>query len=396
MDEKGFLIGICHASKRIVSVKSIKTGQCKGVIQDGSREFITCLACISAIGEKISPSLIYQSDSGDMQDTWLEDFDFCNQHAYFALSPKGWTSDEHGLRWLDRFNEQTSKIVGNTQEKRLLILDGHSSHVTMAFLQKAMAVNILVVIFPPHSTHRLQPLDVSVFSPLANYYSQELDNYIQRTRGYSRMTKRVFWSIFWPSWQKGVRKDTILSGFKKTGIHPFNPPIVLSQVAPIVIEDSSSDDEGQRTIKTAREVRKLVKEVRNTQQVASSNIERLIQSVEEMSIENELLRHEIGLLSSTLITERKRRKRGQALGLPEQEEPKFGQFYSPMKIQRKLDELKAKEVQQEQEKQQKADDKLQAQILRDESAKANRERIENNKRERDRKRAETLAKKEQK
>ena len=88
MDEKGFLIGICQASKRIVSVKSIKTGQCKGVMQDGSREFITCLAAISATGEKISPSLIYQSDSGDMQDTWLEDFDFSNQHAYFALSPK--------------------------------------------------------------------------------------------------------------------------------------------------------------------------------------------------------------------------------------------------------------------------------------------------------------------
>jgi len=155
MDEKGFVIGICQASKRILSVKSIKPGQCKGQMQDGSREFITCIAAVSAGGEKISPSLIYQSESGDMQDSWLKDFNFSNQHAYFALSPKGWTSDKHGVEWLSRFDEQTSKIVGNTQEKRLLILDGHSSHITMEFLQKAMALNILVVIFPPHSTHRL-------------------------------------------------------------------------------------------------------------------------------------------------------------------------------------------------------------------------------------------------
>ena len=78
MDEKGFFIGICQASKRIVSVKSIKTGQYRGLIQDSSREFITCLAAISATGKKMSPSLIYQSDSGDMQDIWLEDFDFYN------------------------------------------------------------------------------------------------------------------------------------------------------------------------------------------------------------------------------------------------------------------------------------------------------------------------------
>ena len=68
IDEKGFLISIYQALKRIILVKSIKTRQYRGLIQDSSREFITYLAAISAIGKKISPSLIYQSDSSDIQD----------------------------------------------------------------------------------------------------------------------------------------------------------------------------------------------------------------------------------------------------------------------------------------------------------------------------------------
>jgi hypothetical protein len=54
---------------------------------------------------------------------------------------------------------------------RLLILDGHGSHYTLDFLEWCHKRRILVAIYPPHSTHRLQPLDVSLFRPLATYYS---------------------------------------------------------------------------------------------------------------------------------------------------------------------------------------------------------------------------------
>jgi hypothetical protein len=89
MDEKGFLISICQALKRIVSYKSLKTGLTRGVMQDGNREFISILASANALGRKMPLGLIYQSDSSDMQDTWVQDFDFKNYEAYFALSLKG-------------------------------------------------------------------------------------------------------------------------------------------------------------------------------------------------------------------------------------------------------------------------------------------------------------------
>jgi DDE superfamily endonuclease len=77
-----------------------------------------------------------------------------------------------------------------------LILDGHSSHVNMAFISLADSFRILILILPPHSTHRLQPLDVGLFGPLVKAYSKRLDAYTHRGLGWVSMTKRLFWPIF--------------------------------------------------------------------------------------------------------------------------------------------------------------------------------------------------------
>jgi hypothetical protein len=49
-DKKGFLIGIRRTLKRIMTVEALKSGQITKLKQDGSREFISILATISAIG----------------------------------------------------------------------------------------------------------------------------------------------------------------------------------------------------------------------------------------------------------------------------------------------------------------------------------------------------------
>ena len=57
----------------------------------------------------------------------------------------------------------------------MLILDGHGNHVNIQFLNWCHEHCILVTVFLPHSTHCLQPLDVSFFGLLSQYYTQELD-----------------------------------------------------------------------------------------------------------------------------------------------------------------------------------------------------------------------------
>jgi hypothetical protein len=72
-DEKGFIIGMAAVTKRIMSKKPYETGRITGVSQDNNREFISLLACVSAVGVTLPPALLYQGESGDPQDSWLQD-----------------------------------------------------------------------------------------------------------------------------------------------------------------------------------------------------------------------------------------------------------------------------------------------------------------------------------
>ena len=89
MDEKGFLIGVLTTMKRIFSKQLYEKGAIKQMIQSGNREWITAIACICADGTFLPPALIYQAVSGDIQDSWLQDFDPAVHSAVFSSSSSG-------------------------------------------------------------------------------------------------------------------------------------------------------------------------------------------------------------------------------------------------------------------------------------------------------------------
>jgi hypothetical protein len=66
-DEKGFIIGFGRSLKRIMTLEALQLGRITKAKQDGSREFISCLACISAIRRWIPLLLIYKGESGDLK-----------------------------------------------------------------------------------------------------------------------------------------------------------------------------------------------------------------------------------------------------------------------------------------------------------------------------------------
>jgi hypothetical protein len=226
MDEKGFLIGHLQKVQRIFPKALMKQQNLLGAGQDGSREWITLIATICADGSSPPPALIYKAVSGDLQDTWLQDYIANERPCWFASSPNGWTSGELGLSWLQSlFDTQT--IDKAKRDWRLLILDGHGSHCTLRFLDWCRSNRIIVAIFPPHSTHRSQPLDVSLFRPLATYYSQQLDHHTRLSQGLIALTKRDFFKNFYSAYDRAFTEDNIKSGWHKTGLEPFDPEQVL-------------------------------------------------------------------------------------------------------------------------------------------------------------------------
>ena len=55
--------------RRIMSREAFERGQCRQSVQDGNREFITLVACVSALGNSIAPTLLYKGKCKDLQDS---------------------------------------------------------------------------------------------------------------------------------------------------------------------------------------------------------------------------------------------------------------------------------------------------------------------------------------
>ncbi|RAL68050.1 hypothetical protein DID88_008773 [Monilinia fructigena] len=215
---------------RIMSASAYDRGKVTKARQDGSREVISLLACICADGTALPPTLIYKGDSGDLQDTWVDEVSYGDQ-AYFGASSNGWSSDAFGFTWLTKvFQRHTYQKAGKGY--RLLIVDGHSSHVNMEFTSKCEELKIIVLILPPHSTHRLQPLDVGFFLPLSNEYTTELNLFLHNGGGIVEMTKRNFWPIFRKAWGQAKTTYNILHSFEKAGIYPINKNVTIPIIKP--------------------------------------------------------------------------------------------------------------------------------------------------------------------
>ena len=108
-----------------------------------------------------------------------------------------------------------------------IVLSNWQSHCTLSLLNWCQSNRILVAVFPPHATHRLRPLDVSLFRLLATHYSQTLDAHSRLSYGLASVTKQDFFKSFYSAFDRAFTEANIRSGWLKAGIEPFDPSQVL-------------------------------------------------------------------------------------------------------------------------------------------------------------------------
>jgi hypothetical protein len=198
MNKKGFAIGILGNSKQVFSRQQWESKRVQAARQDGSREWVTVLASACADGAALPPGLIYTSKNCTFQSSWVADIRALDDGVFATSTPTGWSNNDVGIAWLQQvFDCHTKKKAHHRMEWRLLILDGHASHLTKDFIKYSHQKKILLCVFPPHSTHRLHPLDVVMFKPLASAYCQELDAHLQRGQGLVLIRKGDFFPLFW-------------------------------------------------------------------------------------------------------------------------------------------------------------------------------------------------------
>ena len=332
MDEKGFLIGVINRStKRVFNKRQYEKKEVTQSLQAGSRKWVTVLACVCADGTAIPPGIIYEAAGEDIQSSWVDDIDPQHHSVHFTTSSTGWTNNDVGLAWLEqvfnRYTKQKSRV-----QYRLLILDGHGSHITMDFIKYCDDNRILLAILPPHSTQTLQPLDVACFAPLAQNYTSELTTFTQQGLGWLPVKKGDFFLLFWRAWVKSFTTTTILSSFEATGIYPPNPSRVLDRFTHGTPEAAESSDSstsvysGDDWLKIQSLIKAAVKDSN------SSETRKLHRTLHHLSVQNQLLHHEFQGLKEAIQTKKKHNKK--SITLPLQREKEYRSkvtFWSPSK-----------------------------------------------------------------
>ena len=366
MDEKGFAIGVLGRTKRIFSRRQWEKKEVKQASQDGNREWVSLLACICADGTALPPGIIFASKNSTIRARWVAEIDPETHPIHVTSSPTGWTNNEIGLAWLTQVFDRYTKRKA-LQKYRLLIVDGHGSHLTRDFLEYCHQNRIIVAILPPHSTQTLQPLDVVCFKPLSLYYTEELSKYLQESQGLSPIGKTKFVSLLWPAWMTTFTKTLVLSAFTATGISPPNADVILnrfrhtSQSCSPPISSGTSAYSGEDWLKACSLLRAEVKDPR------SRGARKLGQTIHHLSIQNELLNEEIAGLKKTLHLQKKKKKqRNKQLELPLNQEYHGGaMLWSPRtfrqaraRMAQQAAEQKAEELKKAETKKSKAANKL--------------------------------------
>jgi hypothetical protein len=134
--------------------------------------------------------------------------------------------------WMSRFIELVRGLGSMSLSHRyLLIMDGHISHVSMEVVQEARAAGLDLLTLPSHTSHALQPLDVSIFKPFKQFFCQYRDFWMSRNLN-EEASKETLAQWVSLSLKKALTEWNIKKGFSGTRIWPLNKHAVDSMPAP--------------------------------------------------------------------------------------------------------------------------------------------------------------------
>ncbi|KAI8514447.1 hypothetical protein Bbelb_070380 [Branchiostoma belcheri] len=209
-DETGFTLD--PQRKKIVTFHSV-LGTSSSV-RPGTRDHVSVMECASADGTAIPPLIIF-SKNFPSSPYKLEG----PENALYASTPSGYMDSNVYVEWLQKcFHRYAS-----TERPIVLLQDQHSAHVTPAAIEVALKHNIILIGFPPHSSHFIQPMDArgGPFSSLKSKFGDVVQN-LNVAKPNFVVTKSSFPRIYRVVRDEGLTMAVVKRGFKNTGIFPVN------------------------------------------------------------------------------------------------------------------------------------------------------------------------------
>ena len=210
MDESG-MSTVSNKSSKVISTQGKKG---VGKISSAERGKLSTVICtVSASGNYVPPVIIFARKRVK--------HDLMNgapPGSMMLCSDSGYSNSDLFLIWLQHFQKY---VVSSTSTPTLLILDNHSSHINIDAVLYCRQNDIHLLSLPPHSSHKMQPLDRCFFKPLKEYFSQMCDKWLLNHPG-RVITQYQVAELFGEACEKAATMRIAVNGFKCCGIYPIN------------------------------------------------------------------------------------------------------------------------------------------------------------------------------
>ncbi|KAL2086177.1 hypothetical protein ACEWY4_017236 [Coilia grayii] len=231
MDETG--VTTVQTPKQIVTEKGKK--QVGSVTSAERGELVTVACAVNATGNAIPPMFVFPRVRFKEQ--------FLNGSPAGSVghsTRSGWMNEEAFIIFMEHFIRQTNCSTNNPV---LLILDNHESHISLKAVTTAKENGVVMLTLPPHTSHRLQPLDKTVYYPLKTFYNSAMDGWM-RTNPSRTITIYEVPGLVNQAFMSAMTPRNITSGFRVTGIFPFNRDIFPDEdYAPSMLTDRPNPEE---------------------------------------------------------------------------------------------------------------------------------------------------------
>ena len=213
LDETG--VTTVQRSPKILAEKGTK--QVGSVVSQERGTLVTLCCAVNGIGNSIPPYFVFPRVN--VQDNWLLT---APPGSDASGHPKatGWMTEDTFVKYMKHFVKYTTP---SEAKPILLLLDNHVSHISVECITFAKENNITLLSFPPHCSHKLQPLDRTVYGPFKTFYNQAVDNWMREKENAGKsMTIHIIPKLVSYAFPKAMTPENIRSGFRVTGIYPFD------------------------------------------------------------------------------------------------------------------------------------------------------------------------------
>ena len=196
---------------KIVAATGIK--QVGTIVSAERGQLVTVCCAVSATGNSVPPMFVFPRVN--YRDHFLNG---APTRSTGTTHPSGWMTSEGFLTHMKHF---AAHVRPSRDDKALVLLDNHESHLSIDVLQYAKDNGVVMLSFPPHCPHKLQPLDRTVYGPLKRYYNAACDGWIVSNKG-RIMSIYDIPAMVEIAFSRAMTPGNILSGFKISGVFPFD------------------------------------------------------------------------------------------------------------------------------------------------------------------------------